>query len=119
MKKETIDYVIEKTHDLIEAPSCCKEAKAAAKAWLDAVGTDKQAEETKKFIAEIEEDIMPIDSVIAFTASETGEKIFGADRAKAMHAHGLEIKAKGARFCDCPACTAVAAILEKKDELLG
>ena len=26
-----------------------------------AVGTDKQAEETKKFIAEMEEDIIPID----------------------------------------------------------
>ena len=28
-----------------------------------------------------------------------------------------EAKAAGAEYCDCPACTACAAILERQDEL--
>ena len=57
MKKEVLDYVVEKTNELINAPSCSREAKEAAKAWLDAAGTDKEAEATKAYIAELEEDI--------------------------------------------------------------
>ena len=30
----------------------------------------------------------------------------------------LELKAAGAKYCDCPACQAVEAILEKKKEML-
>ena len=29
-----------------------------------------------------------------------------------------EIKAAGGKYCDCPACLCVAAILEKKDDML-
>lgn len=39
MNKEVLNYVIEKTHELMNAPSCSSEAKAAAQNWLDAVGT--------------------------------------------------------------------------------
>ena len=53
MSKETLEYVVTKAKELIAAPSCSAEAKEAAQAWIAAVGTDKQAEETKKFIAEI------------------------------------------------------------------
>ena len=47
MEKNVLDYVVEKTKELIAAPSCSQEAKEAAQAWLDAVGTEKEAEETK------------------------------------------------------------------------
>ena len=30
-----------------------------------------------------------------------------------------ELIDSGARYCDCPACAAVAAILEKKEEMLA
>ena len=50
MEKNVLDYVVEKTKELIAAPSCSQEAKEAAQAWLDAVGTEKEAEETKKYI---------------------------------------------------------------------
>ena len=72
MKKEVLDYVVEKTNDLINAASCSKEAKEAANAWLAAVGTDKEAEATKAYIAELEEDIMPLDNLIAFAESDMG-----------------------------------------------
>ena len=53
MKKEVLDYVVEQTHALMNAASCSREAKDAAQAWLDAVGTENQAEEPKKYIAEL------------------------------------------------------------------
>ena len=119
MSKETLEFAQEKAKELIAAPSCSAEAKEAAQAWLAAVGTDKQAEETKKFIAEMEEDIIPIDGLIAFAESDAGAKVFGgAEKAKGVAEHGKEIKA-GAKYCDCPACAAVEAILSKKDELLA
>ena len=118
MSQNVKDYVAGKVKELISAYSCCAEAKAAGQAWLDAVGTDKEAEETKKLIARLEMDIMPVDGLIAFADSEAGARVFGAEMAKNVAAHGREIKAAGAKYCDCPACNAVAAILEKKEELL-
>ena len=118
MSKETLEYVVAKAKELIAAPSCSAEAKEAAQAWIAAVGTDKQAEETKKFIAEMEEDIIPIDGLIAFAGSDMGAKVFG-DAAKGVLAHAEEIKAAGAKYCDCPACAACEAILAKKDEILA
>ena len=118
MDKQVMDFVVEQTHALMAAPSCSKEAKAAAQAWLAAVGTDREAEETKKYITELEGDIMPIDMVIQFAESAGGVEIFGEETAKAIAAHARDIKAQGAVYCDCPACSAAAAILEKKDSLL-
>lgn len=118
MASEAVNYVVEKTKELIAAPSCSKEAKEAANAWLAAVGTEKEAEATKAYIAELEADIMPVDGLIAFAESEMGAKVFGADKAKEVAAHGKEIKAAGAKYCDCAACAAVEAILDKKEELL-
>ena len=117
MKKEVLDFVAEKTKELIDAPTCSQEAREAAKAWLDAVGTDKEHEETKKYIAELEEDIVTVDGLIAFAESEAGAGVFG-EKAPEVAAHGREIKAAGAKYCDCPACAAVEAILSKKEEML-
>ena len=72
----------------------------------------------KKYIAELEADIMPIDGLIAFAESDAGAQVFGADVAKNVAAHAKEIKAAGAKYCDCPACAAAEAILEKKDMML-
>ena len=118
MKKELVDFVSEKTRGLMAAPSCCAEAKAAGQAWLDALGTPSEKAETQKYRAELEADIVPIDGLIAFASSDAAVAHFGAEMAKNLLAHAKEIKAAGAKFCDCPACAAVAAILEKKAELL-
>lgn len=118
MNKETVEYVITKTKDLIDAPYCCPEAKEAAQKWLDAVGTENEASETKAYIGELEADIMPIDVLIAFCDSEQGAEAFGVKEAKEAADHGREIKKAGAKYCDCSACAACEAILEKKDLLL-
>lgn len=109
----------ENVNNLLAAPSCCAELKAAAQAWLDALGSSREAEMTRALIAELEEDIMPIDGLIAFADSEAGAKVFGADKAKGIAAHARERKATGAKYCDCPACAAAEAILVHKADLLA
>lgn len=119
MKKEVLKDTVEKTRALIDAPTCSAETKAAAQRWLAAVGTEAEQAETKAYIAELEEDIMPIDSLIGFARSAQGAAYFGAETAAGITAHAEEIKAAGAKYCDCPACAIVEAILAKKDELLA
>lgn len=118
MSANVKDFVIKKVQELIQAPSCCAEAKEAGQNWLDAVGTDREAEAFKNLATELEEDIMPIDGLIAFAGSEAGAQVFGGEKAKEVLAHAQEIKASGAKYCDCAACAACEAILEKKGELL-
>lgn len=118
MTQDVKDFVTGKVQELMQAPSCCPEAKVAAQAWLDALGTPQEAEQTKNLLAELEEDIMPVDGLIAFCRSEAGAQVFGAEKAKQIAAHGEEIKAAGGKYCDCPACAACEAILSKKDQLL-
>ena len=120
MTQDVRDYVIEKSKALMEAPTCSQEAKDAAQAWIDAAGTDREAEETKKYVAELEEDIVTVDGLAAFAESEMGAKVFGGEEAaKGVATHAREIKAAGAKYCDCPACSIVEEILAKKEELLG
>lgn len=118
MDKTTLDYVVKKTHELMEAPTCSSEAKQAAKAWLNSIGTQNEKLESEKYIAELLEDIMPIDNLIAFAKSDKGISYFGKEKAEEIVIHATEIKAKGAKYCDCPACLAAAQILEKKAEIL-
>ena len=108
----------ELTQDLLQAPSACKEVKEAAQNYLDAAGTEKEADAATAYVKELEADIMPIDGLIAFAESDMGAKIFGAEMAKNVAAHGKDIKAAGAKYCDCPACTACEALLNKKSEIL-
>ena len=108
MDREALAEVMQKSRELIAAPTCSSETKAAAQRWLSMVGTDREREETEKYFAELEEDIMPIDSLIAFAQSAQGAGYFGAQ----------EIKANGARYCDCPACAIVEEILANKVSLL-
>lgn len=108
----------ELTEDLLAAPSACKEIKDAATTYLDSIGTEKESDAAKAYVAELEADIMPIDGLISFAASEMGAKIFGADGAKNVLAHAQERKAAGAKYCDCPACAACEALLDQKDSIL-
>ena len=80
MEKDVLDFVREKSRELIASPTCCGEAKSAAQAWLDAVGTDREAAETQKYIAELEADIMPIDKLIEFAGSDAGIRCFGSEK---------------------------------------
>ena len=119
MDKQTVTDVMQKTRELMDAPTCSREAGEAARRWLEAVGTESEKEETRRYIEELEADIMPVDTLIAFAQSEQGAAYFGAETAAGIAAHAMEIKAAGALYCDCPACAAAAAILETKAALLA
>lgn len=118
MEKHILNTIIEKTHRLIDAPTCSQETKEASNRWLESVGTDAEKEETKAYIAELEADIMPIDQLIHFAGSEQGRAYFGADTAEGIAAHAKKIKAEGAAYCDCPACAIVEEILSQKEAIL-
>lgn len=105
----------ELTQDLLQASSACKEVKEAAQNYLDAAGTEKEADAATAYVKELE---MPIDGLISFAGSDMGAQVFGADDAKKILAHAEEIKASGAKYCDCPACAACEALLNKKAEIL-
>ena len=47
MDKAVMEYTVEKTKELLSAATCCAEAKQAAQAWLDAIGTPNEAAQTK------------------------------------------------------------------------
>ena len=102
----------------MRARSACKEIKDAAQNYLDAVGKEGEAEAAKAYVAELEADIMPIDGLIAFAESDMGAKVFGADGVKNVLIHAKERKEAGEKYCDCPACAACEALLNKKDEIL-
>ncbi|MBR0261832.1 MAG: heat-shock protein Hsp90 [Selenomonadaceae bacterium] len=116
MDKQTL---IEKIKAMAAAPSCCEELKAAVKIYLDAVGTADEKVAAKNLIAEIKDDITEIDNLVAFAHSEQAVQYFGAEGAKKFAAHADELKASGAKYCDCGACAPAVEILENKEILLG
>lgn len=118
MNENVKNYVIEQTRALINAGSVCKEAKAAAEKWLEAVGTPDEKAETENYIKELKEDIETIDELLAFVHSPLCVQLFG-DKAQAFIDHAEQLKKDGAKYCDCPACTACANILSKEKEMLA
>ncbi len=106
--------LIETVNAMIAAPSCCQELKDAGRKWLAAVGTAGENAAFDALRAEIREDVCTLDQTIPFFESEAAARMFGAEKAEAMAAHAREIKANGAKWCDCPACSAGVRILEMK-----
>ncbi len=107
-KEETIKTVSE----MMQADSCCRELKEAAKEWLDAVGTSGEKKAAEALKAEMKEDVCSIDNFIELCSSPTGKKIFGADQAAAMLKAGQEAKGKGGKYCLCGACQAGGKLLD-------
>ena len=94
--KEVQQYVIERSKELIAAATACQEVKDAARKWIDSVGTEKEAEETGKYIEELEADIVTVDGLISFAESEMGAKVFGGEeQAKGVAAHEERSKPQG------------------------
>ena len=116
MDKQTL---IKKIKAMTAAPSCCAELKAATQAYLNAVGTADEKVAAKNLLAEIEADITGIDGLVAFAHSDHAVEIFGAEGAKKFAAHADELKASGAKYCDCDACANGLEILNNKNILLS
>ncbi len=115
MDKQTL---IEKIKAMAAAPSCCAELKAVVQIYLDALGTSGEKSAAQNLIAEIEEDITDVDSLVAFAHSDRAKEIFGEEQ-KNFAAHADQLKASGAKYCDCGACVPALEILNNKSILLG
>ncbi len=109
MDKKELTQIVK---DMVAAPSCCRELKDAGQKWLDAVDADAKKTAAAALLLELREDVCTIEHVIEFFESPRGTQIFGAEQAKAMAEHAHEVKAKGGKWCDCPACAAGLAILD-------
>lgn len=119
MTDQIKEYIIQKVNELINADSCCPEAKKVAKNWLDKLGTKDEASASKDLIDELKADVNSIDSIIALVSSKEGEAIFGKEGAQNMLAEAKTAKAKGNKYCICAACQAGGAILDKANDLLS
>ncbi|MBR5913455.1 MAG: molecular chaperone Hsp90 [Selenomonadaceae bacterium] len=112
----TKENLIATAKELIAAPSCCMTLKEKAQSWINSPDDKTIA---KEFIAELEKDVTGIDDLVAFANSPQAVQIFGEDGAKNFAAHANELKANGAKYCDCAACTIGLKILENKEIILG
>ncbi len=113
MTKEEWNALVQKT---IDAPSCCKELKAAGKAYLEADASQK-GEAAQRLLAELREDVCSIDDFVALTASEHGEKLFGKEQAAQMHSAAVRALGQGVKYCLCDACTNGGKILDHASDL--
>ena len=93
----------EETRQLIAVEWARPELKAAAQAWLDTMEDgEANAETAKAFVKALEDSICTVDELAAVPQ---------------FAEHAAELKAKGALFCDCEACTIAADLLSKKEYL--
>ncbi len=109
----TTEERIARVQKMIGAPSCCADLKAAGQAYIDAVGTEKEAEAQEALVAELKEDVTSIDGLIAFAGSETGKQVFGEEGAGAMLIAAKNAKAAGEDTCLCDACQAGKVLLKE------
>ena len=114
MDKRTL---IEKLDALRTSPSCYPDLKQAVKNYLVALAAEQVA--AKNLIAELEEDIVDIDTLIKnLSDTEHFIKFFGVEGAKLFAENAYKLKASGAKYCNCLACTIGLEILDNKDVLL-
>ncbi len=113
MDKELFDYTAQKVEELLAAPSSSKVTLDAAQAWKDAIASGADADvATTALLDATDQHHTTIDELIAF-ASGAAKDIMGEEVAAGMLAHAQEIKAQGAKYCDCAACTATHELLAK------
>ena len=117
MTKEELKAIATK---VVEAPSCYAGLKDLIDAWQKAVGTPDEKSAAQKMLAGLKECVTPIDGLIAFAKSATGEQVFGGKEAAAATVKAAEdAKAKGEDTCICPACQNGKILLAHEKELLG
>lgn len=116
MEKELFDYVAERAEVLATNDASTQVTKDAAAAWEAAVAADASdeavADATDKLLDVLEGRPTTIDGVIAF-AEGPAKQLMGEEAAAAMLAEQLKRKEAGAKYCNCPSCTAASELLAK------
>ena len=107
----------DKTRALLAVEWCTPAIKETAQKWLDTMEDGKaNGAATDAYIAALEEGLMTVDACLAFAASDAGKAAFG-DGLGEFKAHMESLKAAGATYCDCDACTLTREILAEKEYL--
>ena len=116
MDKELYDYVAERADILVDSPSSTQVTKDAAQAWKDAMAQDngEAAFEaaTNDLLDILEGRPTTIDEVILFTQGPAKEML-GEQVAANLYAMQTQRKEQGAKYCNCPSCTAASELLGK------
>lgn len=107
MTKEELTPYVEKLRD---AQTVCPALKEACEAYLNANETNEDALKAA-LLKEAKEDVCSIDDCIDFASSDMGKKILG-DGAAHMAEAAKAAKAKGEKYCLCPACQSGAKLIE-------
>jgi hypothetical protein len=106
-----------KVKEVMAAPSCYEGLKQVCQAYLDAVGTPGQKEAAHTLVDALHECVGSIDGALAFFQSEHGAEVLGKENAASMTAAAKAAKAKGVKYCICPACTAGGVLLDHAEDL--
>ena len=109
--------LIEKVRDMATTPTCCPVLRRAAKGYLSSMSVEKTA--AKNFIDELEEDIQTVDELVTAAHSEQLIELLGAAHARLLADKADALKARGEKYCDCPACKIGREILVHKKVLLA
>ena len=109
----TKQEIIAKVNELIAAPMCNPELRAAAEAYLKA--QDKASADA--LVKMLEAEVTSVDELIGLCESDMGRKFFGAEKAAGMAEAAKKSKADGGKYCLCPACQAGGAIWENREAL--
>lgn len=116
MEKELFDYVTQRAEVLATSDASTQVTKDAAEAWKAAVAADASdaavKAATEKLLDVLEGRPTTIDGVIAF-AEGPAKQMFGEEAAAQILAKQQQRKAQGAKYCDCPSCTAASELLAK------
>lgn len=76
------EVIIERTKELLSV-RCYEGLKEAAEQWLDAVGTEKEKEASRKYVLALEDAVTDIDTLI---------NVFGSEKAKKKSAKKWQTK---------------------------
>ena len=104
MEKELFDYVAQRAEVLATSDASTQVTKDAAESWKAAVAAE--------LLDVLEGRPTTIDGVIAF-AQGPAKQIMGEQAAAAMLEAQLARKEAGAKYCNCPSCTAASELLAK------
>ncbi len=110
--------LLEKLRKIEASPSCCEELEEIIKKYFAALGTPREKVTAESLIDELKADVVPIELLVISAHSNSAVEYFGVAGAKKFAAHADALKASGAKYCNCLACTLGLEVLQNKDVLL-
>lgn len=111
MDKQTL---IEKLKTASASPSCCDVVKQAVKVYLASLAFEKIA--VDNLLAALEDNLVDVDEMLSLPHDDA-VKYFGVEGAKKFVDNAKALKASGAQYCNCLACTVAREVRENKDLL--